>query len=130
MGPCHSCDYVDIFMGELDDKLVRRMEEEDIQHTAFRIFRDDSWDILLNADEDLPKFEELLDSLHPSIKWTLNVGDVENFHALEFLDLTIMIIDGKLETDLFAKDVPIFLPKNSCHPPMYFLLLSSLWDTD
>ena len=68
MGPCHSCDYVDIFMGELDDKLVDKMEEEDISHTDFKIFQDDSWDILLNADEDLPRFEEILDSLHPSIK--------------------------------------------------------------
>ena len=31
-----------------------------------------------------------------------------------------MIIDGKIETDLFAKDVPIFLPKTSCHPPHVF----------
>ena len=120
MGPCHSCDYVDIFMGELDEKLVEKMDEENIPHTGFKIFRDDSWDILLNADEDLPKYEDILDSLHPSIKWTLNVGDSDNFHALEFLDLTIMIIDGKIETDLFAKDVPIFLPKNSCHPPHVF----------
>ena len=58
--PCHSCDYVDIFMGELDDKLVEKMEEEDIEHTEFRIFRDDAWDILLNADNDLPQFEEIL----------------------------------------------------------------------
>ena len=100
--------------------MVEKLEEEEIEHTDFRIFRDDSWDILLNADEDLPKFEEILESLHPSIKWTLNVSDPENYHALEFLDLTIMIIDGKIETDLFAKDVPILLPRNSCHPPHVF----------
>ena len=47
MGPCHSCDYVDIFMGELDEKLVDTMEKENIQHTDFRIFRDDAWDILI-----------------------------------------------------------------------------------
>ena len=87
-----------------------------------------NWDILLNADEDLPRFEEILDSLHPSIKWTLNVSDPENFHALEFLDLTILIIDGKIETDLFAKDVPIFLPKNSCHPHTFSPPLLNLLD--
>ena len=40
-------------MGELDDKLVDKMSDEDIEHTDFRIFWDDSWDILMNAYEDL-----------------------------------------------------------------------------
>ena len=44
-------------MGELDEKLVNRMNEENIEHTDFRIFRDDAWDILLQAYQDLPKFE-------------------------------------------------------------------------
>ena len=35
-------------MGELDDKLVDKMEEEEVEHTDFRIFLDDSWDILLS----------------------------------------------------------------------------------
>ena len=48
-----SCDYVDCFMGELDDTLVGKMSDEDIEHTDFRIFWDDSWDILMNAYEDL-----------------------------------------------------------------------------
>ena len=34
MGPCHSCDYADIFVGELDDKLVQELADDDIEHTA------------------------------------------------------------------------------------------------
>ena len=36
------------------------------------------------------------------------------------VDLTIYIIDGKLETDNFAKDIPIFLSRKSCHPTFVF----------
>ena len=43
-----------------------------------------------------------------------------NFVALEHLDLTIYIIDGKLETDIFAKDIPIYLSRKSCHPQHVF----------
>ena len=71
-------------------------------------------------DLDLPKFEQILESLHPSIKWEVEASKEEENHALEYLDLTIMIIDGKIKTDLYAKDIPIFLPKNSCHPPHVF----------
>ena len=77
-------------MGELDDKLVAEMQDENVEHTGFRIFRDDGWDILINADQDLPKFEDMLESLHPSIKWTVEVSKEENKNALEYLDLTII----------------------------------------
>ena len=120
MGPCHSCDYADIFVGVLDDKFVQKLEDENIDHTAWKIFRDDGWDILLNADEDLRKFLEALDPLHPNIKWYVKASSAENNHALEYLDLTIYIIDGKIETDLFAKDIPIFLSRKSCHPDHVF----------
>ena len=60
MGPCHSCDYADCFVGELDDKLVEKLEAENIAHTQWTIFRDDGWDILINADDDLPRFEDIL----------------------------------------------------------------------
>ena len=34
--------------------------------------------------------------------------------------MTIHIIEGHLETDVFAKDIPIYLNKKSCHPPFVF----------
>ena len=116
MGPCHSCDYCDIFVGELDEDLVENMETHNIEHTQWTVFRDDGWDVLLNADQDLPKFEEILEGLHPNIKWDVRTSSAENNHALEHLDLTIFIINGKLETDIFAKDIPIYLSRKSCHP--------------
>lgn len=120
MGPCHSCDYADCFMAELDDKLVEELRIENIEHTQWTIFRDDGWDILENADDDLPKFEEILDGLHPNINWDVRTSDEETSHALEHLDLTIYIQEGKIETDNYAKDIPIFLSRKSCHPSHVF----------
>jgi hypothetical protein len=39
---------------------------------------------------------------------------------LEHLDLTIHLVDGRLETDLYAKDVPNYVSRRSCHPPATF----------
>ena len=69
MGPYHACDYADIFVGELDEQIVEKLAENNIEHTQWTIFRDDGWDILLNADQDLPKFEDILDKRHDNIKW-------------------------------------------------------------
>ena len=90
------------------------------KNTEWSIFRDDGHDLLIHAEEDLPKFEEILDELHPNIDWDIRVSSAENNHALEHLDLTIYIIDGKIETDNFAKDIPIFLSRKSCHPAFVF----------
>ena len=102
------------------DKLVEQLEAENIEHTEWTIFRDDGWDILIDADKDLPKFEEILEGLHPNIKWDLRISSEENSHALEHLDLMIYIKEGKIETDNYAKDIPIFLSRKSCHPQFVF----------
>ena len=47
-------------------------------------------------------------------------GVVVDTTRLEHLDLTIHLVDGKLETDLFAKDVPNYVSRRSCHPPATF----------
>ena len=40
--------------------------------------------------------------------------------VLEHLDLTIHLVEGRLETDLYAKDIPIYISRRSCHPPAVF----------
>ena len=90
-----------------------RLNSEHIAHTQWTIFRDDGWDILINADDDLPKFEEILDDLQPNIEWDVRSSRSETDHALEHLDLTIYIKEGKLKTDNFAKDIPILLSRKS-----------------
>ena len=53
--------------------------------------------------------------------WFCDLNLIPKFNdALEHLDLTIYIINGKLETDIFAKDIPIYLSRKSCHPNFVF----------
>ena len=47
-------------------------------------------------------------------------GTVKVMTTLEHLDLRLHIIDNQLETDVYAKDIPIYISRKSCHPPMIF----------
>ena len=71
-GPPHACDFVDIFVGELDKKVAEKIDEENIESTDWNIFRDDGWITLLKGLQDLDKIEEILQNLHPNIKWEIN----------------------------------------------------------
>ena len=74
----------------------------------------------------------MLQNLHPDIKWEINPrgptiqpfvnpdGSVVDRSTLEHLDLTMHIVDSRLETDIYAKDIPIYVSTKSCHPPQVF----------
>ena len=131
-GPPHACDFADIFMGELDEKVEIELENRGIEHTGWTIYRDDGWMVALDGMEDVPVIEDILQNLHPNIDWEINPrgpsvqpfvnndGSVVDRNTLEHLDLTIHFVEGKLETDIFAKDVPIYVSSKSCHPPQVF----------
>ena len=75
---------------------------------------------------------QLLKNLHPNIKSEINPrgptvqpfvnpdGSVVDRTTLEHLDLTMHIVDNKLETDIYAKDIPIYISTKSCHPLQVF----------
>ena len=131
-GPPHACDYVDIFMGELDKVVVDKLVERGVDTTDWTLYRDDGWMIALNGLEDIPVIEDILQTLHPNIKWEVNVrgpgvphqvktdGTIVDMSVLHHLDLKIHIIDGKIETDLYANYVPNYISRRSCHPPNLF----------
>ena len=121
MGPCHAPDYVDIFMGELDTKLVDNCDfllckEEENKYLNYSRFRDDGFTVLPNRD-DLSRLEKSLDELCPGkIRWTTDEG-----RSIVSLDLKVTINDeGKIVTDVFSKNSHSYLPPNSCHPPSCF----------
>ena len=131
-GPAHACDFCDIAMAPLDEEMEQQLELAGVEHEGWTIFRDDGWLVLLNGMQDVQVVEETLAGLHPSIQWEVNPrgptappvvgadGVVVDTTRLEHLDLTIHLVDGKLETDLFAKDVPNYVSRRSCHPPATF----------
>ena len=58
-GPPHACDFADIFVAELDDKVAERLVEEEVQTTGWTVYRDDGWLMALNGLDDVPIIEEL-----------------------------------------------------------------------
>ena len=131
-GPPHACDFVDIFVGELDKEVAEKIDEQNIESTDWTIFRDDGFINLLNGLQDLEKLEDILQNLHHNIKWEINPrgpsvppgigpnGEIVDKTVLEHLDLTIHFVDNHLETDIFAKDIPNYISRKSCHPPTVF----------
>ena len=114
MGPHEACHYCDIAMSHIDKKVF----SDDNPHKKPFIwlrFRDDIWDSWLHGEEELLKFTEWLNSIHPKLKFTVKytVGE-----GVEFLDTYIYDKDGIVHTDLFSKasDTHAYLPPGSCHP--------------
>ena len=69
-GPCHACDFTDIWMGTVVKKHV---ETSNIDSILFSIYRDDSLDILKNGKVDEPALRQEMDSLHPNLTWDIQV---------------------------------------------------------
>ena len=135
MGPPHACDFVDIFMGKLDEKLVEECPipllsdlsptptDPNSKKLNWSRFRDDGITILPNA-ADSECFEAFLQDLHPpSIKWTTKTGT-----EVEYLDVSLKMLNGRIITDVFSKNCNSYLPPNSCHAPSVFKrLISIVW---
>ena len=81
----------------------------------FSIYRDDSLDILKNGKTDEPALRQELDSLHPNVKW-----DVTCEKEGGYLDLFLMMKNGRIEWKTFTKTPPLYLSKISCHDPQIF----------
>ena len=86
----------------------------------------------MNGLDDVEAIEDILQNLHPNIKWEINPrgpsvppgigadGQVVDKSLLEHLDLRIHFVNNQLETDVFAKDILIHVSRKSCHPPQVF----------
>lgn len=126
MGPCHACDYVDVFMGVLDEKTVNESPVQLLtslmpqgsapldKNLSWSRYRDDGFTILLQ-ESDLPVFTNHLQNLHPGIKWVVESGTKMNY-----LNLTVQLVNGKIHTDEFSKSSHNYLSPDSCHPPSTF----------
>ena len=62
----------------------------------------------------LHEFTDFINSLYPTIKFTL----VSSPNSLNALDLTLNLVDGFIQTDIYSKptDNHIYLLRNSAHP--------------
>jgi hypothetical protein len=105
------CNYACTYMGAWEKILLEKSEL--IPMVMYR-YIDDIWGIWTGSNESLLKFHTLANAIHPNIIVDLRTS-TEN---IEFLDVCIIIKDGKLITDLFTKktDKHLYLHADSSHP--------------
>ena len=109
MGACHACDFTDIWMGDITQK---HLDSNPVNSLHFMLYRDDGWDVLLNGDQDKRILEDHLNNLHTNLTWTL-----ECVKEGGYLDLWLMIENGRIEWRNYIKAPPIYVGPDSCHDP-------------
>ena len=94
-GPPHACEFCDVAMAPLDTMVRQELEARGVANAGWTIFRDDGYLVLLGGMEDVGVVEEVLATLHPSIRWEVNPtvpplvsedGTVMDTSKLEHLD--------------------------------------------
>ena len=59
-------------MAPLDTMVNQELEARGVANAGWTIFRDDGYLVLLGGMEDVGVVEEVLATLHPSIRWEVN----------------------------------------------------------
>ena len=128
-----------IFMARRIDKKIEALATQ-LQNginplLCLKRFLDDIFTIYTGTLENLHKFSEELNNIHPTIKFTMNhttpsFSSPSDYHvppptcacctgtSLPFLDTSCNISEGKIKVDLYRKptDRNQYLLPSSCHP--------------
>ena len=110
--------YANIFMAKLEKFMLESCPKELAQLVlCWKRFIDDIFFIFNGSYEELDRFHNFLNSVHPTIKFDDYEHD-QNNNSCNFLDLNIQIKDGKIITDLYRKETskPSALLPSSAHP--------------
>ena len=110
MGNCVSCDFSDIWMGDITEK---HLNTTTIQTLHFIIYRDDVLDILTDGIHMKRILVDHLNNLHPNLTWT-----VECAKEGGYLDLWLMLENGRIEWKNYKKAPAVYVGPDSCHDPM------------
>ena len=103
--------YSILFMGELEKKILSKIE---LKPYLWWRYIDDIFFLWEHGEEKLKKFIEYLNEKHPTIKFTAEWSQT----LIDFLDVSVSFIGGKITTDLYVKatDSHKYLHSSSCHP--------------
>lgn len=115
MGTKMAPSYANIFMGELEERLLQTSPTQPLSWFRFIDDVDMKW---VHSDEELQDFFNHANNIHPSIKFTHEVSDTK----MSFLDTCTTLENGILKTDIYCKptDKHQYLSPNSCHPKHCF----------
>ena len=111
--------YATLVMGYLEDQMYQQVETrfdtefKNYIKSEWKRFLDDCF-LIFGKNHNLEEFHNLLNELHPSIKFTVESSDKE----LPFLDIMIIKTGKRIITDIFYKktDTHQYLDFHSCHP--------------
>ena len=113
MGPHHSCEYCDIAMSSIDNK-VNSDDNPVCKLVAWVRFRDDIYSPWTAGIDKLIEFDAWLNTLDDNLKFEMKFSE----EGVEYLETYIYDKDGVIHTKLFSKDsdTHAYLPPTSCHP--------------
>ena len=113
MGTRMAPSYANLFMGQLEKTILMTAPENHVPG-FYKRFPDDVFGIWLHGEQAFLEFIAHANSVNSDIKFTHTVG-----HRVDFLDVTVSLVNGQISTDLFTKqtDTHQYLLPNSDHPP-------------
>ena len=113
-GSKNSCSYSDLALEPIDEEIFKAKSTIFKEIHTYCRYRDDCFLIWVGTLEMLKRFVYLVNILDPSLKFTVEIGG----KLLKFLDLLIMLKNGKLSTSVYSKptDGHLYLNNASCHP--------------
>ena len=112
MGTVMAPSYANIFMGKLETTLLERAP---LKPSVWWRYIDDVFVIWPHGEECFEQFVDLINSMHPTIKFTAEWSKT----SISFLDVRVTLHDGgRITTDLYTKptDMHQYLHRQSCHP--------------
>ena len=103
--------YSILFMADLEKRLL---SDIDLKPYIWWRYIDDIFLIWEHGEESLKLFLEKINKIHPTIKFTADWS----YSSVNFLDVKVIMKDGKIITDLYVKptDTHQYLDSSSCHP--------------
>ena len=98
-------------MAELEEEILSEIE---LKPYLWWRYIDDIFFLWEHGEEKLKEFIEHLNEKHPTIKFAAEWSQT----SVNFLDVTVSLIGGKINTDLYVKptDSHQYLHSSSCHP--------------
>lgn len=120
MGTKVAATYANLVFGYLEEKLASECKTSFGEEYALHIknnwkrFLDDCFIYWTKSLDDLQNFHKILNSLHDSLQFTIEISEKE----LPYLDILVIKEGMKITTDLFYKktDSHQYLIFDSCHP--------------
>ena len=111
MGTKMAPSYANLFLAKFETDALSHAPHQ--PHTSWR-YIDDIFMIWTHTEQDLLSFTSYLSSIHPTLKFTSNHCS----KSLPFLDVNVVLNNGKMETDLYTKPTNKhrYLLQPSCHP--------------